>query len=129
MRVRRAAVVAQIKAVIDWMAERHVALAELVAASALDDRVVDAIVHGRYTPSPEQRRRLAAALGVAPEQVAWGTRPRSSTSTGTGRSSAAVPEESAMADAGKTVDQLCAEHRIDARQLAERSGVDEQRAV
>ena len=27
---------------------------------------------GRYTPSPEQRRRLAAALGVDPEQVAWG---------------------------------------------------------
>jgi hypothetical protein len=63
---------AQIKPVADWMAERRLDLAALVAASALDDRVVEAIVQGRYTPSPEQRRRLAAALGVAPDQVAWG---------------------------------------------------------
>jgi hypothetical protein len=34
-----------------------------------------------------------------------------------------------MADSAKTVDQLCAEHRIDARQLAERSGLDEQRVL
>jgi transcriptional regulator with XRE-family HTH domain len=34
-----------------------------------------------------------------------------------------------MADAPRTVDQLCAAHGIDARQLAERSGVDEQRVV
>ena len=33
---------------------------------------LQAIVQGRYTPSPDQRRRLADALGVAPEQVAWG---------------------------------------------------------
>jgi hypothetical protein len=54
------------------MAARGVALADLVTASALDDRVVEAIVAGRYTPSPEQRRRLAGALEVSPEQVAWG---------------------------------------------------------
>ena len=34
-----------------------------------------------------------------------------------------------MADTLKSVDQLCAEHGIDARQLAERSGVDEQRVL
>lgn len=34
-----------------------------------------------------------------------------------------------MADSPRTVDQLCAEHGIDARQLAERSGVDEQRVL
>ena len=32
-----------------------------------------------------------------------------------------------MADTLRTVAQLCAEHGIDARQLAERSEVDEQR--
>jgi hypothetical protein len=63
---------AQVKTASEWMAERGMGLAELVAASALDDRVAAAVVHGRYTPSPEQRRRLAAALGVGPEQVAWG---------------------------------------------------------
>ena len=43
-----------------------------VEAAALERRVVEAIAQARYTPSPEQRRRLAAALGVSPEQVAWG---------------------------------------------------------
>jgi len=34
-----------------------------------------------------------------------------------------------MTDTLKNVDQLCAESGIDARQLAERSGVDEQRVL
>jgi transcriptional regulator with XRE-family HTH domain len=34
-----------------------------------------------------------------------------------------------MADAARTVAQLCAERGLDARQLAERSGVDEQRVA
>jgi lambda repressor-like predicted transcriptional regulator len=63
---------AQVKTVGEWMAERGLGLAELVAASALEERVVAAILHRRYTPSPQQRARLAAALGVGPEQVAWG---------------------------------------------------------
>jgi ribosome-binding protein aMBF1 (putative translation factor) len=62
----------QIKSVAEWMAERGLTPAGLVQASGLDDRVVEAIVRGRYTPSPEQRRRLAEALGVSVEQVAWG---------------------------------------------------------
>jgi ribosome-binding protein aMBF1 (putative translation factor) len=61
-----------VKSVADWMAERRLSMADLVEKSGLDKRVVDAIVHGRYTPSPEQRRSLSVALGVAPEQVAWG---------------------------------------------------------
>jgi hypothetical protein len=64
--------VEQVKTVADWMTERGIALAELIQASGLDARVVKAIVQCRYTPSPEQRRRLATALGVEPEQVAWG---------------------------------------------------------
>jgi hypothetical protein len=65
-------VMGQVKTVAAWMAERRLDPASLVAASALDRRVVEAITHGRYTPSPEQRRRLAAALGVTPDQIAWG---------------------------------------------------------
>ena len=63
---------AQVQTVAAWMAERGLDLAQLVAASALDERVVAAIAQGHYTPSPEQRRRLAAALTVSPDQVAWG---------------------------------------------------------
>jgi transcriptional regulator with XRE-family HTH domain len=62
---------AQVKTAAEWMAERGVALAQLVEASGLDSRLVEAIVQSRYTPSPDQRRRLAAVLGVAHEQVAW----------------------------------------------------------
>ena len=63
---------AQAKALSEWMAERAVGVAALVAATGLDERVVKAVAAGRYTPSPDQRRRLAAALGVEPDQVAWG---------------------------------------------------------
>lgn len=62
----------QSKTVADWMAERGLNQAGLIEASRLERRVVEAIVQGRYTPSPQQRQRLAAALGVTPEQVAWG---------------------------------------------------------
>jgi plasmid maintenance system antidote protein VapI len=54
------------------MADRDLDLPALVVATGLEERVVSAIVHGRYTPSPEQRNRIAAALGVTPDQVAWG---------------------------------------------------------
>jgi hypothetical protein len=61
-----------VKTIAEWMTERGIDLANLIALSGLDKRVVDAIAHGRYTPSPQQRERLSAALGVTPEQVAWG---------------------------------------------------------
>jgi len=61
-----------VKTVADWMANHGLDEAVLVAKSGLDDRIVAAIVHGRYTPSPEQRQRIAAALGVEPDQIAWG---------------------------------------------------------
>jgi ribosome-binding protein aMBF1 (putative translation factor) len=60
------------KSLADWLADRGLSVATLVAASGLDRRVVDAIAHGRYTPSPEQRRALASALSVEVDQVAWG---------------------------------------------------------
>lgn len=33
---------------------------------------VEAIACGRWTPSPGERQRIAAAFGVAVEEVAWG---------------------------------------------------------
>ena len=61
-----------IRSIAEWMAERGLSLDELLTASALDRKVLEAIVQGRYTPSPQQRQRVAAALGVEPRQVAWG---------------------------------------------------------
>jgi ribosome-binding protein aMBF1 (putative translation factor) len=62
----------EMKSVAQWMAARGLALADLVERSRLERRVVEAIVAARYTPSPEQRERLAAALSVAADQVVWG---------------------------------------------------------
>lgn len=62
----------RIHSIADWMAERNITLGELIEATRLESKVVQAIVHGRYTPSPEQRRRIATALGVEPAQIAWG---------------------------------------------------------
>lgn len=63
---------ADVKMLAGWMAERGIGLAELVQASQLEHRVVEAIASGRYTPSPDQRKRLADALGIDPHLVAWG---------------------------------------------------------
>jgi transcriptional regulator with XRE-family HTH domain len=60
------------QSVADWMADQGVTLDALERASGLDRRVLTAIVNGRYTPSPAQRERVAAALGIAKEQIAWG---------------------------------------------------------
>jgi hypothetical protein len=66
------AAMSQVKSVADWMAEQDKSLAALIEASGLDRRVVESIVRGQYTPSPQQRQRLAEALGVSSEQIAWG---------------------------------------------------------
>lgn len=60
------------KPVTQWLAERGLSLEQLLEAAALERKVAEAILHGRYTPSPQQRQRIAAALGVEPEQIAWG---------------------------------------------------------
>ncbi len=62
----------EVRTVADWMSQRGLDLTRLVEASGLEARIVAAIVHSRYTPSPQQRQRLAAALGLALEQIAWG---------------------------------------------------------
>ena len=55
-----------------WLTERAITLDDLIDRSGLDRRVVEAIAAGRYTPSPEQRRRLATVLGVGVDAIAWG---------------------------------------------------------
>jgi len=62
----------EIKTAIQWMAARGLSVPELVASSKLPTRVVEAILQGRYTPSPQQRESIAKALGVSIEQIAWG---------------------------------------------------------
>ena len=61
------------KTLAEWMTEKGISVAKVAEASALDKRVVEAIRLGRYTSSPEQRRALAAALGLSADEIAWGS--------------------------------------------------------
>ena len=44
----------------------------LSQAAGLDPSRAAAIALGRWTPSPAERQKVAAALGVAVDDVAWG---------------------------------------------------------
>jgi transcriptional regulator with XRE-family HTH domain len=63
---------AHTKSLAAWLTERGMTLPELIDATGMDRRIVEAIAHGRYTPSPQQRERLAAALGLTPDDIQWG---------------------------------------------------------
>ena len=52
--------------------DRNVSFGQLVEQSNLEKKLVEAIVQGRYTPSPHQREQLARALGVRPDEIQWG---------------------------------------------------------
>ena len=54
------------------MEETGTSLEQLVEASGLEGKLVKAIATGNYTPSPTERQRLAAALGVTIDDIAWG---------------------------------------------------------
>jgi hypothetical protein len=61
-----------VRTLVEWMRLRGSDAEGLVTATGLEARVIEALVAGRYTPSPQQRRRVAAALLVEPGQIAWG---------------------------------------------------------
>jgi transcriptional regulator with XRE-family HTH domain len=47
---------------------------QLADRAGLDQRRVLAIVAGRWTPSPQERDRVAAVFGLTRDQIAWGHR-------------------------------------------------------
>ena len=55
-----------------YMEEIGTTVEQLVEASGLDGKLVRAIAAGNYTPSPQERQKIAAALGVSIEEIAWG---------------------------------------------------------
>jgi ribosome-binding protein aMBF1 (putative translation factor) len=54
-----------------YLEETGISVDELGKAAQLDVKLVKTIVNGNYTPSPQQRQRLAAALGVSPDDISW----------------------------------------------------------
>jgi transcriptional regulator with XRE-family HTH domain len=60
------------KAIASFMEAGGITTVQLAQAAGLDAKLVKAIVGGNYTPSPSERQRLAAALGVEVDDVSWG---------------------------------------------------------
>ena len=55
------------------LCEQHkLTIAKLAEQSGLLDDRVTAIVLGRWTPSPEERAKIASVFGVEIESISWG---------------------------------------------------------
>lgn len=52
--------------------ELDVSADEIAVRTGLTRKRVEAIMAGRWTPSPADRERIAKALGVSVEDVIWG---------------------------------------------------------
>jgi ribosome-binding protein aMBF1 (putative translation factor) len=63
-----------LKSVGELCAEHGIDFKQLAARVGLDERRVRAIVAGHWTPSPQERDKVAAAFGLTREQIAWGHR-------------------------------------------------------
>jgi ribosome-binding protein aMBF1 (putative translation factor) len=55
-----------------YLEETGIGIEQLVEKTGLETKLVRAIVSGNYTPAPSERQRLAEALGVSVDEVAWG---------------------------------------------------------
>ena len=52
--------------------ETGMSIAQLAEKASLDKRRTQAIVDGRWTPSPAERERIASALGLTVTEISWG---------------------------------------------------------
>jgi transcriptional regulator with XRE-family HTH domain len=60
------------KSVDQLCAEHGIDARQLAERSGVDEQKVLAIALGRWTPSPQERDRIAAVFGLTREQIAWG---------------------------------------------------------
>lgn len=61
-----------LKTVDDLCAEHVIDAKELAARSGLEEARIKAIVEGRWTPSPQERDKIAAVFSLTRDQIAWG---------------------------------------------------------
>lgn len=61
-----------VRSVLEWMQALNISLPELADRSGLEKKIVEAIAQGRYTTSPQQRKRIASVLGTNTENIGWG---------------------------------------------------------
>jgi transcriptional regulator with XRE-family HTH domain len=61
-----------LKSVAQLCVERGIDARQLAGRAGVDEQRVLAIVLGRWTPSPQERDRIAAAFGLTRDQIVWG---------------------------------------------------------
>jgi len=61
-----------LKTVDDLCVQHGLSHKQLAEKAGLDEQRVLAIVLGRWTPTPAERDKVAAAFGLTREQIAWG---------------------------------------------------------
>lgn len=52
--------------------ETGITVAELAEKAKLERDRTQAIIDGRWTPSPREREKIAAAFGVSATEISWG---------------------------------------------------------
>lgn len=62
----------ELRNVEDLCKEHGLSHRQLAEKIGLEEQRVLAIVLGRWTPSPTERDKVAAAFGLTREQIAWG---------------------------------------------------------
>jgi hypothetical protein len=62
------------QSVADLCHAQNLTVPALAERSTLKEDRVLAIVLGRWTPSPTERQKIAAALETTPDKIAWGHR-------------------------------------------------------
>ena len=60
------------KTVEELCQEHQLSTTQVAEKAGLDEQRVLAIVLGRWTPSPAERDKVAAAFGLTREQISWG---------------------------------------------------------
>jgi transcriptional regulator with XRE-family HTH domain len=63
-----------VKSVEELCTAHQLSVAQLAARAGLPEQRVLAILQGRWTPSPQERDRVAAVFGLTRQGVAWGHR-------------------------------------------------------
>ena len=63
---------ANTKSVAELCVEQQTTAEQLSQKSGVELGRVNAILLGRWTPSPQDRERIASALGVPKDDITWG---------------------------------------------------------
>jgi ribosome-binding protein aMBF1 (putative translation factor) len=61
-----------LKSVSELCQQHGLDVALLADRARLEEERVRAIVEGRWTPSPQERDKIAAVFGLTRDQIAWG---------------------------------------------------------